>query len=139
MEPTLPAPHGSPEIGPILPRPPEQLPQFGQEIPRGPEVPAPAEKQPGVSAGAPPPPPVPVIPLPAPVQPQQQSSPVQDSTNPAVAADEDLIEKEWVEKAKRVISETKHDPHAQERAVNQLQADYLNKRYGKVLKLPKED
>jgi hypothetical protein len=56
-----------------------------------------------------------------------------------VAADEDLIEKEWIEKAKRVISETKHDPHAQEQAISRLQADYLQKRYGKVLKVPKEE
>jgi Txe/YoeB family toxin of Txe-Axe toxin-antitoxin module len=65
-------------------------------------------------------------------------SPVVDD-NPHVAADEDLIEKEWVEKAKRVISETKNDPYAQEQAVSRLQADYLNKRYGKVIKLPSEE
>ena len=49
-----------------------------------------------------------------------------------------LIEKEWVEKAKKVIAETRHDPHLQEREVSKLQADYLQKRYGKSVKLPSD-
>jgi Txe/YoeB family toxin of Txe-Axe toxin-antitoxin module len=64
---------------------------------------------------------------------------VQVDDNPHVAADDDLIEKEWVEKAKRVISETKNDPFAQEQAVSRLQADYLQKRYGKVIQLPERN
>jgi len=53
--------------------------------------------------------------------------------NPAVAADEDLIEKEWVDKAKKIIAETRDDPHKREQEVGKLQADYLKKRYGKEL------
>jgi len=49
---------------------------------------------------------------------------------PAIAADEDLIEKEWVERAKKVIADTQNDPHGREQAVNQLQKDYRTKRYG---------
>ena len=52
---------------------------------------------------------------------------------PAVAGDEDLIEKEWVDKAKQIISETRDDPAARERQVGKLQSDYLKKRYGKDL------
>jgi hypothetical protein len=52
---------------------------------------------------------------------------------PLVANDDDLIEKEWVEKAKRIISETKEDPYRREMEVGQLQADYLRKRYGKEI------
>jgi hypothetical protein len=63
----------------------------------------------------------------------------QDDSNPSAAADEDLIEKEWVEKAKRVVAETRNDPHAQDLAVSRLQADYLKKRYGKAIALPKEE
>lgn len=63
---------------------------------------------------------------------------VQSTTGPSVAADEDLIEREWVEKAKKVIAETKHDPHLQEAEVSKLQADYLQKRYGKTVKLPSD-
>lgn len=59
------------------------------------------------------------------------SSPSDD--NPAIAADEDLIEKEWVDKAKKIIAETRDDPHKREQEVGKLQADYLKKRYGKDL------
>lgn len=65
------------------------------------------------------------------------SSPVSDD-NPIVAADEDLIEKEWVDKAKKIISTTKTDPYLQEKEISKLQADYLNKRYGKELKISTE-
>ncbi|MFZ3009760.1 MAG: hypothetical protein WA030_01920 [Candidatus Microsaccharimonas sp.] len=59
--------------------------------------------------------------------------PVADSTNPAVAADEDVIEKEWVDKAKQIILATKDDPHGRSSKVSELQKDYLQKRYGKVI------
>ena len=67
-------------------------------------------------------------------------APVQDprshptsSTTPLVAADEDLIEKEWVDKAKQIIEQTRDDPHTRTQKVNELQRDYLQKRYGKVV------
>ncbi len=80
----------------------------------------------------------PTVQLPAPVvvQPVAQTSTaisVATDDNPQVAADEDLIEKEWVDKAKKIIAETKDDPHAREKQVGKLQADYLKKRYGKEL------
>jgi len=59
--------------------------------------------------------------------------PVVSSTTPLVAADEDLIEKEWVDKAKEIIEQTRDDPHARTQKVNELQRDYLQKRYGKVV------
>ena len=52
---------------------------------------------------------------------------------PIVASDDDLIEKEWVDKAKKIVSETKDDPYRREEQVNRLQADYLKKRYGREL------
>ena len=60
-----------------------------------------------------------------------QSVPADNS--PAVAADDDLIEKEWVDKAKQIISSTRDDPARREKEVGRLQADYLKKRYGKEL------
>jgi hypothetical protein len=58
----------------------------------------------------------------------------QPATNsPAIAADEDVIEKEWVDKAKKIIEETKDDPYARTTRVNELQRDYLKKRYNKDL------
>lgn len=58
---------------------------------------------------------------------------------PTVAADDDVIEKEWVNKAKKVINQTKGDPYAKEREVSKLQADYMQKRYGKQVKMPDDE
>ena len=60
-------------------------------------------------------------------------APVVSDTNPIMAADEDVIEKEWVDKAREIIQNTKDDPHARSARVSDLQKDYLKKRYGKVL------
>lgn len=78
---------------------------------------------------------MPVLPMPVP-QPQVVpmpivAQPVNDT--PAVAADDDLIEKEWVDKAKKIIAETKDDPYKREQEVSKLQADYLRKRYGREI------
>lgn len=64
-----------------------------------------------------------------------QIDPVQPVANssPLVAADEDLIEKEWVDKAKEIIAHTKDDPHARTEQVNELQRNYLQKRYNRVV------
>ena len=70
----------------------------------------------------------PVAPVQAPPQQGQTTA-----ATPLVAADEDLIEKEWVDKAKEIIEQTKDDPHARTQKVNELQRDYLQKRYGKVV------
>ena len=73
--------------------------------------------------------------LPAPVV--VTASPVDDttqiSTAPLVAGDDDLIEKEWVDRAKKIVAETKEDPYKREAAVSQLQKDYQKKRYGREL------
>jgi len=61
--------------------------------------------------------------------------PLADPATPLVADDVDVIEKEWVDKAKKIVSSTKEDPHAQEQQVSKLQADYLMKRYNKQIKL----
>ncbi|MEP7205222.1 MAG: hypothetical protein ABI716_03455 [Candidatus Saccharibacteria bacterium] len=52
---------------------------------------------------------------------------------PLAANDDDLIEKEWVERAKKIVADTREDPYLREKAVNQLQRDYLMKRYGREL------
>lgn len=54
---------------------------------------------------------------------------------PAIADDSDLIEKEWVDKAKQIVEHTKHDPHKQSKEMNVMKADYLKKRYNKDVKL----
>lgn len=55
------------------------------------------------------------------------------TSSPLSASDDDLIEKEWVDKAKKIVSDTKDDPYKREKAVNELQRDYLKKRYGREL------
>ena len=139
MEPQLPTPNIGPERAPsqseqLAPlRTPEvgPIPQSGERQetresqPTGPSDPAP-QVQPTA------PPPLPQLQQPA-TAPAKTAT---DDDTPAVAADEDLIEKEWVEKAKKVISQTKHDPYLQEQAVSKLQADYLQKRYNKTVKVP---
>jgi hypothetical protein len=55
------------------------------------------------------------------------------TAGPVVAANDDVIEKEWVDRAKDIVAKTKDDPHARADQVNTLQKDYLQKRYGKVI------
>ncbi len=57
------------------------------------------------------------------------------SDDDLIAEDTDVIEKEWVQKAKKIVQTTKDDPHAQEQEVSKLQAEYLKKRYGKDLRV----
>jgi len=138
MEPKLPAPNFNPERAPS---------QYGQGIESLPVPPSPetgferGEKpveQQGEAAPAavnaapilPTPVGLPVAPTAAGVDTGTTST---DPDTPLVAGDDDLIEKEWVEKAKKIIVETRDDPHRREQEVGKLQADYLKKRYGKDL------
>lgn len=70
------------------------------------------------------PPPVPQVDLPG------QASPIHDDDVPQEAADVDLIEQEWVKKAKEVVARTQDDPAAQEEAVIRLKVNYRSKRWG---------
>lgn len=137
MEPSLPLPQHSPESRPLPPILPEVAAPFAPEqTPISPEHSQRVEQRSGSGDGAGLSAPVPVAPSPVPVPPVVPAAPtIAPSSNPLTAADEDLIEKEWVERAKKIIGETKHDPYEQERAVSKLQADYLQKRYGKSIKL----
>jgi hypothetical protein len=144
MEPQLPSPSHAPEGGPAHFKGGESFPN----IPTPEQAPAQPERHetreqhqdgpsgdPGAVVQATPvAPPLPTISS----QPAQEPATSPVNTNPTYAADDDLIEKEWVEKARKVIAETKHDPHLQEAEVSKLQADYLQKRYGKTVKLPSD-
>lgn len=142
MEPKLPVPNPSQETGAYNPQVlPPRTPEVQQQTPveASPERPAQQELQPaGPVQGAP------ALPAPS----SQLSAPVAGApalpllsplaaadTNPSVASDDEVIEKEWVDKAKKIITETKDDPYKQEKEVSKLQADYLKKRYGKEVKL----
>jgi hypothetical protein len=75
------------------------------------------------------------------VQPYDVPSPVQSqatttsTTTPGVADDADLIEKEWVMRAKAIVQRTKEDPRQQTDEMNRFKADYLKKRYNKDIKV----
>ena len=65
-------------------------------------------------------------------QPQPTTVPAQ--TSGLIADDADLIEKEWVLKAKAIVAHTRSDPHQQNIEMTNIKADYLKKRYNKDLK-----
>lgn len=127
-------------MNPQMPTPqsPEQQPQgtgaeqlaalVPEAAPQPVPVPAPAPVAPvNVVLPAAPPPAVPPAPVSDPATPIQA---------PAVAADVDVIEKEWVDQAEAVIRQTAGDPYAEEEAVEALQIDYLQKRYGRTVRKP---
>ncbi len=139
MEPKLSSPNFGPEQSPA---------NYGQNIERAPQLPTPetglergherfeqrSEAAPAVASPVLPPPVVVPEPQIAPSD-GAAAAPAADDT-PLVANDDDLIEKEWVDKAKKIIVQTKDDPYRREQEVGKLQADYLRKRYGKELGTP---
>jgi hypothetical protein len=58
---------------------------------------------------------------------------------PSVAGDVDVIEPEWVDKAEDVVRAHQGDPYGEEEAVEDLQRDYLKKRYGHNVGDPNPD
>ena len=75
----------------------------------------------------------------APVSAGSPSLPAASGAAPAVSApliadDVDVIEKEWVDATEQIIERTVGDPHARDEAIEDLQIDYLKKRYGKDVK-----
>lgn len=66
-----------------------------------------------------------------------QASP-QVSDTPDQAADDEVLDKQWVGKTKEIVRQTRDDPRQQNEQVSHLKADYILKRYGKVIRLPEE-
>jgi len=83
---------------------------------------------------------------PAPVQAQPKavrpasaaSSTIAGDGTPLIADDNDLIEKEWVEKAKQLVDQTKNDPFKQNKEISKFKAEYIKKRYNKDIQLRKD-
>lgn len=107
-----------------------QPPQSARPVPSS-EPPLP-QLAPQSASATPPPPPAPT--------PAAGGSPVGVTAalqnTPSVAADNDVIESEWIAKAKQVVAETHDDPYKQVQQMNLLKADYMQKRYNKIVKLP---
>lgn len=82
------------------------------------------------------------IPLPITPKVPQSTSQTDDSntTNPAslqIADEKDLIEKEWVNKAKAIVERTRNDPYKQSEDLTLLKADYMKKQFNKTIKVNK--
>lgn len=125
-----------------------QNPQQPQQVPQT-AVPGQSDILPAVQSPAsgatpqplapPDPPPHSAAPNPVPPAPTGAAMPIPGMTEEKQeeldADDNDLIEKEWVERAKSVIEKTKSDPHQQNKELNRFKADYVKKRYNKELKV----
>lgn len=64
----------------------------------------------------------------------QQTGGAVSSFAPQIADDVDLIEKEWVMKAKEIVAKTKDNPNLQSSELSKFKADYLKKRFNKDIK-----
>ncbi len=132
-QPDISAPAAMPDVASssggqeMLPISPEQSPESSPAIRSAPPA---SQTTPTIAN--------PVSSLAKPTAPAVNSTSVSDNTNPAIADDKDLIEKEWVEKAKRIVETTKADPYKQTKEINHFKADYLKKRYNKELKVAED-
>lgn len=77
------------------------------------------------------------------VQPQtndlsMKSQPI-NITSGLSASDADIIEKEWVDRAKQVVNTTLNDPFKQQNMLNDVKADYMKKRFNKDIKQAKAE
>lgn len=84
----------------------------------------------------------PAIPMPFP--PAAPANPPADNVPGTTASvsvpaldDQDLIEKEWVNKAKQIVERNRDDPYKQSEELTVFRAEYMKKRYGKTIKLNK--
>lgn len=126
--------------------PPLHNPEHGEQIPQNSfEVPAAGQTEAqygqNVERGVSQVDPVPLPPMPQ--QPAATGAPAPTQTLPSagmptIADDTDLIEKEWVIKAKEIVARTKHDPYQQNKEVERIKADYLKKRYNKEVKVTED-
>lgn len=143
MEPQLPTPNMAPEQAPLEPKKPERAFRPGssgieakpsQPIEELKSVESHERKQNDVANATPPTSTLPVV-IPS-------ADPVDDTTHALgqvaaiTASNDDVIEKEWVNKSKKIVKETKGDPYRKEHEISKLQADYMLKRYGKEVKVP---
>jgi hypothetical protein len=113
---------------------PQPLSQAAEQAPQPAnynQLPAVSGEQAPVAAA----PSLPVLAQPAAVAVTPTTTSVTATGMPAMADDGDLIEKEWVVKAKQIIGKTKEDPYTQSRELNKMRAEYIKKRYNKDVKL----
>jgi hypothetical protein len=66
------------------------------------------------------------------------SQPTTSDDSHLIAEDNDVIEKEWIDRAKKIISLTSNDPYAETKEINKLKASYMKKRFNKDMPLADE-
>lgn len=54
------------------------------------------------------------------------------------AGDVDVIEKAWIEKAKKIVDQTSTDPFEQQKMLSKVKAEYIKKRFNKDIKINDE-
>jgi hypothetical protein len=127
---------------PPVPGSPEQPLAPGIERPAAPVAPEVAPPPPAAAPSLPLPPVPPALPpTPPPPAPSTVTAPATPPSpaigpTPSAAGDVDVIEKEWVDQADKIIEQTKGDPYVEEEAEEALQQDYLKKRYNHDVKKP---
>jgi hypothetical protein len=58
----------------------------------------------------------------------------QTTTGSGLTADDtDLIEKQWVSRAKTIVAQTQDDPYKQKKEMGKVKADYIKKRFNKTI------
>jgi hypothetical protein len=122
-----------------LPAPLEQVHAEGPATAAAEQVTTAPERGPTISSSSPASP-APVMQLPVPST--LAAAPANDpATTPTaglqVKDDGDLIEKEWVNKAKEIVERTRDDPYKQSEELTVFKADYMKKRYNKTIKVSK--
>lgn len=68
---------------------------------------------------------------------QSDVSSTSKSSTKKLIKDDDLIEKEWVDRAKRIVEQTRDDPHEQSDQLNGVKVDYMKQHYDKTIKVNK--
>lgn len=130
---------------PLVEQPQNGVPaEFGRAMPEqsrpaGPEIASNPVAPSSSSQASIPLPVIPSMPMPAAQQPAQQQSgrPTVPTATLQASDDSDLIEKEWVNKAKQIVERTRDDPHRQTEELTLVKVDYMKKRYNKTIKLNK--
>lgn len=56
------------------------------------------------------------------------------SDDDLAAEDVDLIEHEWVARAKKIVAQTTGNPYSQTNELNKVRAEYIKKRYNRTIK-----
>lgn len=125
----------------LSPSPEVSLPPSGgeEQLDNGFELPSPKEKntrQPVTAVALPQDTPTTMPATPAvPATPPSPPTPVHAGATGGIADDVDLIEKEWVDKAKAIVEATQDDPRKQKSEMSKVKAEYIQKRFNKTIKV----